>query len=162
MNDFERTMLREGVVRTNAIPEAPKPKVSEPSAPVPFQGPSEAQTANNNGDRAGEGQDNSLYAWAPHGEAKEVLRSALRKLKEEGRNGKKGWISMTRQNGTNFLVKADSEIGRITLLADKENIRIIIIGGNGWTCVMHPMMGVATIEMDPDQVETKKIKYKRR
>lgn len=35
--------------------------------------------------------------------------------------------------------------------ADRQSLRLMIIGGDGWTFVMHPMMGVATLDEDPSQ-----------
>jgi hypothetical protein len=33
--------------------------------------------------------------------------------------------------------------------ADRQSLRLMLVGGDGWTFVMHPLMGVATLDEDP-------------
>jgi hypothetical protein len=33
--------------------------------------------------------------------------------------------------------------------SDRQSLRLVIVGGDGWTFVMHPLMGVASLDEDP-------------
>ena len=69
------------------------------------------------------------HAWVTGSRARTALETALERLATEIRDGRRGWATGIRQDGM--------------------SLRLIIVGGDGWTFVMHPLMGVATLDEDP-------------
>jgi hypothetical protein len=47
------------------------------------------------------------------------------------------------------LLPASSGAASLLASADRQSLRLMIVGGEGWTFVMHPLMGVATLDEDP-------------
>jgi hypothetical protein len=139
MNDFERMMGMEGVRPLGQ----PKETSRRPPAKAPPKGPGSKPVA------APEPEP-VAYAWASGQRARTALETALERLAVEIRNGRSGWATGIRQDGT--MVKLPAASGAASLLgtADRQSLRLMIIGGDGWTFVMHPLMGVATLDEDPD------------
>lgn len=144
MDDFERMMLQEGV----------RPIAANKPVAVPQK--QSLQAANNvpktNTPNAGEKSSSGLQkvCWQDGADARKVLEGALALAVQDDRKGKYVWITGILQNGRATTFRLTSSVSEIITRADRENIRILTIGGDGWTFVMHPSMGIATIEKDPD------------
>lgn len=65
------------------------------------------------------------------------------------RDGKRGWATGIRQDGTAVTLPASTGAAWLLGAADRQALRLMIIGGGSWTFVMHPLMGVATLDEDP-------------
>jgi hypothetical protein len=89
------------------------------------------------------------HAWVTGPRARTALETALDRLATEIRDGRRGWATGIRQDGVTVSLPASS--GAVSLLgtADRQSLRLMIVGGDGWTFVMHPLMGVATLDEDP-------------
>lgn len=48
------------------------------------------------------------------------------------------------------LVAASSGVASLLGTADRQSLRLMVVG-DGWTFVMHPLMGVATLDDNPVQ-----------
>jgi hypothetical protein len=48
---------------------------------------------------------------------------------------------------------ASSGAASLLSTADRPSLRLMIVGGDGWTFVMHLLMGVATLDRDPANSE---------
>jgi len=144
MDDFERMMLQEGVrpIATNkTVPVAQKqaPNAASMTPKANAQGISERTPM----------ALQKVY-WQEGAEARKVLEGALALALQDNRKGKYVWITGILQNGRATTFRLTSSASEVITRADRENIRILTIGGDGWTFVMHPAMGIATIEKDPD------------
>ena len=89
-------------------------------------------------------------ALGPGGHA---LETALERLATEIRDGRRGWATGIRQDGTTVTLPASSGAASLLSTADRQSLRLMIVGGDGWTFVMHPLMGVATLDQDPASSE---------
>ena len=89
------------------------------------------------------------HAWATGPLARTALETALERLATEIREGRRGWATAIRQDGTTVTLPASSGAASLLSTADRQSLRLMIVGGDGWTFVMHPMMGVATLDEDP-------------
>ena len=89
------------------------------------------------------------HAWATGPRARTALETALERLATEIRDGRRGWATGIRQDGTTVTLPASSGAASLLSTADRQSLRLMIVGGDGWTFVMHPMMGVATLDEDP-------------
>ena len=85
--------------------------------------------------------------------ARTVLETALERLASEIRNGRRGWATGILQDGRTVTLPASSGAASLLGTADRQSLRVMIVGGDGWTFVMHPLMGVATLDDDPAQSE---------
>ena len=89
------------------------------------------------------------HAWVTGPRARIALETALERLATELRDGRRGWAAGIRQDGTTVTLPASSGAASLLGTADRQSLRLMIVGGDGWTFVMHPLMGVATLDEDP-------------
>lgn len=89
------------------------------------------------------------HAWVVGLRARTALETALERLATEIRDGRRGWATGIRQDGTTVTLPASSGAASLLGTADRQSLRLMIVGGDGWTFVMHPLMGVATLDEDP-------------
>ena len=89
------------------------------------------------------------HAWATGTRARTALETALERLATEIRNGRRRWATGVRQDGATVTLPASSGAAALLGTADRQALRLMIVGGDGWTFVMHPLMGVATLDEDP-------------
>jgi hypothetical protein len=132
MDDFARMMRMEGVrpleqpKGNSRLQSKEAPSVSsESNVPTPEVGL-------------------SGYAWVTGPRARTALETALERLRSERR----GWATGIRQDGTTVTLPASSGAASLLGTADRQSLRLMIVGGDGWTFVMHPLMGVATLDED--------------
>ncbi|MFD1950311.1 hypothetical protein ACFSGX_05980 [Sphingomonas arantia] len=134
MDEFARMMNMEGVRPL----DQPKEKARRPVRQPPVQdvvAPPEPRP--------------SGHAWVTGPRARIALETALERLASEIRDGRRGWATGIRQDGTTVTLPAASGAASLLGMADRQSLRLMIVGGDGWTFVMHPMMGVATLDEDP-------------
>ena len=81
--------------------------------------------------------------------ARTALKTALERLAVEIRGGRRGWATGIRQDGKTVSLAASSGAASLLGAADRQSLRLMILGGDGWTFVMHPLMGMATLDEDP-------------
>ena len=93
------------------------------------------------------------HAWVTGPRARTALETALERLATEIRDGRRGWATGIRQDGTTVTLPASSGAASLLGTADRQSLRLMIVGGDGWTFVMHPLMGVATLDEDPARSE---------
>jgi hypothetical protein len=137
MDEFARLMSMEGVRPL----DRPKEKSLRP-AEQPRQVSSEGIVAP---PESGPGD----HAWVTGPRARTALETALERLAAEIRDGRRGWATGIRQNGMTVTLPASSGAASLLGTADRQSLRLMIVGGDGWTFVMHPLMGVATLDEDP-------------
>lgn len=89
------------------------------------------------------------HVWATGARARTALDTALNRLATEIHNGRRSWATGIRQDGTTVTLPAASGAASLLGTADRQALRLMIVGGDGWTFVMHPLMGVATLDEDP-------------
>jgi hypothetical protein len=89
------------------------------------------------------------HAWVRGPGARTALETALQRLATEIRDGRSGWATGIRQDGRTVTLPASSGAAALLGTADRQSLRLMIVGGDGWTFVMHPLMGVATLDEDP-------------
>jgi hypothetical protein len=135
MDEFARMMRMEGV-RPIEQPNSRLP------AKEPRPAPSSAIVATPEPGSGG-------YAWVTGPRARTALETALERLAVEIRDGRRGWATGIRQDGTTATLPASSGAASLLGAADRQSLRLMIVGGDGWTFVMHPLMGVATLDEDP-------------
>ncbi|SFN86468.1 hypothetical protein [Sphingomonas sp. OK281] len=141
MDEFARMMSMEGVRPLDNPKEKSRRVVTQPS-PVPSQplvAPLELRPGG--------------YAWATGKRARTALETALERLANEIRSGRRGWATGILQDGRAVTLPASSGAASLLGTADRQSLRLMIVGGDGWTFVMHPLMGVATLDDDPSQSE---------
>jgi len=137
MDEFARLMNMDGV-RPLAQPKAPGRKAHNERSPAaaPAAPPPPAAAA------AG-------HAWVEGPSARTALETALDRLAAEDREGRRGWATGIRQDGTTVMLPASSGAAALLGAADRQSLRLMVLGGDGWTFVMHPLMGVAALDEDP-------------
>jgi hypothetical protein len=89
------------------------------------------------------------HAWVKGHRARTALETALERLATEIHEGRRGWATGIRQDGKTVTLPASSGAAALLGTADRQSLRLMIVGGDGWTFVMHPLMGVATLDEDP-------------
>ena len=89
------------------------------------------------------------HAWVVGLRARTALETALERLAAEIRDGRRGWATGIRQDGTTVTLPVSSGAASLLGTADRQSLRLMIVGGDGWTFVMHPLMGVAMLDEDP-------------
>ena len=141
MDEFARLMSMEGV-RPLGQPKEKSTHLAKQPCPVSSQdivAPPELGSGS--------------HAWVTGPRARTVLETALERLATEIREGRRGWATGIRQDG--MTVTLPASLGAASLLgtADRQSLRLMIVGGDGWTFVMHPLMGVATLDEDPARSE---------
>jgi hypothetical protein len=141
MDEFARMMSMKGVRPLNTLKENPSRIVKQPS-PVPNQPLVSPLELGSGG-----------YAWVTGKRARTALETALERLANEIRNGRRGWATGVLQDGRTVTLPASSGAASLLSTADRQSLRLMIVGGDGWTFVMHPLMGVATLDDDPSHSE---------
>jgi hypothetical protein len=137
MDEFARMMSMEGV-RPLEQPKEKSRRLARQSSPASSQAivaPPELAPGG--------------HAWVTGPRARTALETALERLATEIRDGRRGWATGIRQDGTTVTLPASSGAASLLGTADRQALRLMIVGGDGWTFVMHPLMGVATLDEDP-------------
>lgn len=135
MDEFARIMRMEGVRPLKQSSGTSRRSAKEPppvSGPVPTP-------------EYGAG----VHAWVNGHSARTALETALERLASEIREGHRGWAIGIRQDGTTVTLPISSGAATLLGAADRQSLRLMVVGGGGWTFVMHPLMGVATLDEDP-------------
>lgn len=139
MDEFARMMSMEGVRPLDHLKKKPRHPVQGSSAgPSPEIAPSPESAPRG-------------HAWVTGLRARTALETALDRLATEIRNGRRGWATGILQDGRTVTLPAASGAASLLGTADRQALRLMIVGGDGWTFVMHPLMGVATLDEDPAQ-----------
>ena len=141
MDEFARLMSMEGVRPLDPPKEKSRSLTVDPN-PVPSKG-----------GVASSGFGPSGHAWVTGPRARVALETALERLATEIRDGRRGWATGIRQDGMTVTLPASSGAASLLGTADRQSLRLMIVGGDGWTFVMHPLMGVATLDEDPAKSE---------
>ena len=137
MDEFARLMSMEGVRPLDQQKEKSRSLTREP-------GPATAE-----GILATPELGTSGHAWVTGPRARTALETALERLATDIRDGRPGWATGIRQDGSTVTLAASSGAAALLGNADRQSLRLMIVGGHGWTFVMHPLMGVATLDEDP-------------
>ncbi len=138
MDEFARMMSMEGVRPLDQTKAAVRPSAVKQST-TPDQKLVMPPTAAPVG-----------HSWVTGPRARTALDTALERLAAEIRDRRRGWATGIRQDGTTVTLPASSGAASLLSAADRQALRLMIVGGDGWTFVMHPMMGVATLDEDPE------------
>jgi len=138
MDEFARMMSMEGVRPLGQAAE--KPRRAPKAAPSPVR--SSATLPLPSGPVG--------HAWVDGPRARTALETALVRLATEIREGRRGWATGIRQDGTTVTLPASAGAAALLGTADRQSLRLMLVGGDGWTFVMHPLMGVATLDEDPN------------
>jgi hypothetical protein len=141
MDEFARMMSMEGVRPLDHPKETSRRLAKQPS-PVPSQPIVQPPELGTEG-----------HAWVTGPRARTALETALERLATEIRHGRRGWATGILQDGRTVTLPASSGAASLLGTADRQSLRLMIVGGDGWTFVMHPLMGVATLDDDPAQTE---------
>jgi len=137
MDEFARMMRMDGVRPL----DQPKQKTNR-DAKQPRETPSQSVVAPPAMEPVG-------YTWATGPRARSALETELERLANEIRTGRRGWATGICQDGRTVTLPASSGAAALLGTADRQSLRLMIVGGDGWTFVMHPLMGVATLDEDP-------------
>lgn len=144
MDDFQRMMAMENVrpigAKAPSKPRSPATPARSTHSPSTHR-PALATTT--------KPVDPDVAAWAGGALARRGLDTAMERLADELHVGHRGWATGIRADGTAMALPTKSGAAHILSIADKDRLLIIVIGGDGWTFVMHPLMGVATIDNNP-------------
>ena len=141
MDEFARLMSMEGVRPLERPKEEAKPLAKQPGS-VPTQRIAAPPQLELGG-----------HAWVNGPRARIALETALERLSTEIRDRRRGCATGVRQDGTTVTLPASSGAASLLGAADRQSLRLMIIGGDGWTFVMHPLMGVVTLDEDPARSE---------
>ena len=130
MDEFARMMSMEGVRPLDRAKES-SPQITKQSRATSDQSivasPALAATG---------------HMWATGARARTALETAIERLATEIRNGRRGWSTGIRQDGTTVTLPASSGAAALLGAADRQALRLMIAGGDGWTFVMHPLMAL--------------------
>jgi hypothetical protein len=137
MDEFARLMSMEGVRPLDQPKEKSRQLASRP------------RQVSGEGIVAPPKQGAGGHAWVTGPRARTALETALERVATEIRDGRRGWATGIRQDGTTVTLPASSGAASLLSTADRQSLRLMIVGGDGWTFVMHPLMGVATLDEDP-------------
>ena len=141
MDEFARLMSMEGVRPLDESKQKIR-RLAEPPSQVSSQGIVSPPAPGPGG-----------HAWVTGSRARTALETALERLTTEIRDRRRGWATGIRQDGTTVTLPASSGAAALLGTADRQSLRLMIVGGDGWTFVMHPLMGVATLDEDPASSE---------
>jgi hypothetical protein len=141
MDEFARLMSMEGVRPLDQSKEKSRRLVKQPGLAASHGIPAQPEPG-----PVG-------HAWVTGPRARTALETALGRLATEIRDGRRGWATGIRQDGMTVTLPASSGAASLLGTADRHSLRLMIVGGDGWTFVMHPLMGVATLDEDPDRFE---------
>lgn len=142
MDDFARMMLQEGVRPLGSASQTRKAPSTDKDAG------DQASPANTAKTSATTGSTGPTWKGGP--EARRTLEAAIAMAQEDRREGSKTWITGLRQDGRAMPLRPEATLAEIITAADREDLRLITIAGKQWTCIMHPSMGIATIEHDAE------------
>jgi hypothetical protein len=137
MDAFARLMSMESV-RPLDQPREKSRSLTEESGPISSEGSVARSELGPSG-----------HAWVTGPRARIALETALERLATQIRDGQPGWATGIRQDGKTVTLPASSGAAALLVTADRQSLRLMIVGGDGWTFVMHPLMGVATLDEDP-------------
>jgi hypothetical protein len=137
MDEFARLMSMEGVRPLDQSTEKSR-RLAPRTRPISSEGGVAAPELNPGG-----------HVWVTGPRARTALETALERLATEIRDGRRGWATGIRQDGSTVTLPASSGAASLLGTADRQSLRLMIVGGDGWTFVMHPLMGVATLDEDP-------------
>ncbi len=138
MDEFARMMRMEGV---RPLDQVKKKALAPTKKPGPAPGRGIVATTEPAG-----------YAWVTGSRARVALETALERLAVEVRDGRRGWATGIRTDGTSMALATSAGAASLLGTADRQSLRLMIVGGDGWTFVMHPLMGVATLDEDPSSL----------
>ena len=137
MDEFARLMNMEGG-RPLDQPKKNSRRLARKTSPVSSEGMVAAPELSPGG-----------HAWVTGPRARTALETALERLATEIRDGRRGWATGICQDGKTVTLPASAGAAALLGTADRQSLRLMIVGGDGWTFVMHPLMGVATLDEDP-------------
>jgi hypothetical protein len=139
MDDFASMMARQGV----------KPIAPPQPAPAKAWHPGERDAAQ---PKAAAPPPAPTPRWSVGAEGRAQLSNAISRMVEGERTGIRCFITFVDVNGhtarTNLAPNATT-VDKVLAEADRMRARAVIIGGPGWTCMMHPLAGATTIARDP-------------
>ena len=137
MDEFARLMSMEGVRPLDQPTKKPRGLAREgpPSSDQKLMAPPHLSSG--------------THAWVSGPRARTALETALDRLATQIQDGRRGWATGIRQDGTTVTLPASSGAASLLGAADRQSLRLMIVGGDGWTFVMHPLMGVAALDEDP-------------
>lgn len=81
------------------------------------------------------------HAWITGPRAHSASETALERFATEIRDGRHVWATGIRQDGMMLSLSASSGAASLLCTADRQSLRLMIVGGDGWTFVIHPVMG---------------------
>jgi hypothetical protein len=136
MDEFARLMSMEGVRPLDSPKEKSRSLTGEPG-PISSEGVAATPELGPGG-----------HAWVTGPRARTALETALERLATEISDGRLGWATGIRQDGKTVTLPGSSGAAALLGTADRQSLRLMIVGGDGWTFVMHPLMGVATLDED--------------
>ena len=139
MDDFTRMMDMEGVRRIGDKPLQGQRRQPERPVAVAHEAPIQAIPV----------ASKDMAAWATGSLARTAMETALARLASEASSGRRGWATGIRQDGGTVVLPSNATPASLLSTADRQELRLVILGGDGWTFVLHPMMGVATLDRDP-------------
>lgn len=136
MNDFKDLMAGAGVRPLDARP-----------VPGPL-----AQPARDGRDLRPATHAEQLHAWTTDREARLTLETAIVRLQQARRTGGTAWITLIAQDGTCIAHAPTGPLTSASVIAHAERVdaRLVAIAAPGWTCILHPTSGAATISNDPE------------
>lgn len=136
MDDFARMMSMEGVQKLGEKGGGkPKHAISRDLQTMPSSAPASAPVSKD-----------PVYAWATGPKARTVLEVAFERIRQKP---EQSWITGIRQDGRSVEMNASHGVAAIVSAANRQKLKLIVAGGHGWSAVMHPGMGIATLDEDP-------------
>ncbi|WP_298841619.1 hypothetical protein [uncultured Salinicola sp.] len=141
MDEFARMMLQEGVRPLGQ-------KTAGQNRPGRTEEASRQDGGSTNETPAPAVTTPSGPAWKGGADARRTLEAAIDMAREDRIAGAPTWITGLRQDGRSLSMRPEATLGEIVSAADREDLRLITIAGRDWTCILHPSMGIATIEHD--------------
>jgi hypothetical protein len=137
MDEFARLMSMEGV----------RPLDSSKAKAPKYTAETDAVTSPRGS--ATPSQISGGHAWVVGPSARTALDTALERVASETRDARPGWAIGIHQDGKAITLPVSSGAAALLGTADRQSLRLMVLGGDGWTFVLHPLMGVATLDEDP-------------
>lgn len=154
MDDFKRMMEMQGVVPIGAKRPGGQPSKPQARMPVATRPQPTARTPDAVEQAPVDVPQAARQAWATGTTARSALDVALQRVRDGDGSG---WGIAVLANGTTRPLPTLQGAARLLGDADRLGARLVIIAsGEGdtstkpFTFVMHPMMGIATLDDDPD------------
>lgn len=140
-------MMMEGVTPINKKPTTSSTKSASTTAAVPVSADKAEESLSTDKNEI------PVHAWVNGAKARQVLDVALERHNKERISGERSlqiesWIRGFRDNGAPVILDGMTAPA-ILAKADREKLKVIVISGHGWSFMMHPLMGIATMEGDP-------------